>query len=194
MKFNVESLAYIMVILVVGCGPSGPTYEERMQLREKARQEKISQSNVELDAFAQEYNAVSKDVFGYKTSIGSNFTAAYQRELEGKVVAFRGAILDVQRTSSGVYEAIFGDRYISSTTIHLSLSPETANDILSSARKYETEILVAARIERIARHQVNARMCNEPDCNTISIDVDSFFQNYQIWGQMIGLRLIEPGT
>ena len=194
MKFNVKFLACIVVILTVGCGPSGPNYEERNQLREEARQESVLEANAELDAFAQRYEAVSISFSGYDTSLGSNFTAANQQELEGKVVAFRSTILDVQRTSSGVYEAIFGSRFFSSTTIHLTLSPEVANDILSSGKKYENEILVAARIERIARHQLSARVCDEPDCNTISIGVESFFPSYQIWGQMVGLRPEEPGT
>ena len=194
MKFNAKSFACILVILTVGCGPSGPTYEERQQIQEQERQERISQADAELDAFAQRHNAVSIDFFGYNNSLQGKFTVASQQELEGKVVGFRGTLLDVRRSSSGVYEAVFGSRYFSSTTLHLTLSSEAANDILGSANKFENEVLVVARIERVARHQVNAQVCGEPDCNTISINVDSFFRSFQIWGQMIDLYIEEPGA
>lgn len=195
MKFDAKVFGYFLLVLAIGCGPAGPTYEERQRLQDEERQERISQANAKLDAFAQDYDAVPMDFGGYTSSLGSDFTAISQRELEGKVVAFKGALLDVQRNSSGVYEAVFGERYLSSTTIHLSISLDEASDILSRPKEqYENEMMVAARIERIARHQLGARVCGEPDCNTVSIDVNSFSPSYQIWGQMLGLRLEEPGT
>ena len=181
MKTNVGSLAFAVAILTVGCGPSGPTNEERAQVREQERQEIISQANVKLDAVAQRHNAVP-------------VTATIQQELEGTVVVFRGYLLDVRRSSSGDYEAIFGKMFSSSTTVHLSLPSDVAGEILSSADKFESEVLVVARIERVARHQLSARVCSEPDCDTVNIKVGSFFPSYQIWGQMIDLTNDEPET
>ena len=194
MKTNVGSLAFAVAILTVGCGPSGPTNEERAQVREQERQEIISQANVKLDAVAQRHNAVPVEFFGYGSPLQGKLTATIQQELEGTVVVFRGYLLDVRRSSSGDYEAIFGKMFSSSTTVHLSLPSDVAGEILSSADKFENKVLVVARIERVARHQLSARVCSEPDCDTVNIKVGSFFPSYQIWGQMIDLTNDEPET
>lgn len=179
--------ALFSLLLFSACGPSGPSYEERRAVEEDERRARIQQLQAELGRFAQRNGAKSADLVGLiKPEV--RFTASLQQEVEGQVVAFRATLLDVQRNPDGGYEGVFGDKFFGATVIRLSISPEMASEIMKNPDDFTAEVLVAARIDRVSRNLLTAQACSEPDCSTVSIEIDSLFRNYQANGQLIELE------
>ena len=187
MKLEYAVIGLITASLLSACGPSRPSYEERTALREEERQERIQQRQAELDRFAQEHNAISKDLLRlYATK--TKYTASLQREIEGQVIAFKATLLDIQRSPDGFYEAVFGSEYFGATIIRLAISENMANRFLGSSEQLEEEVLVAARIDRITRNLLTAQACSEPECDTVSVRSSSFFVSYQATGSLIDIQ------
>lgn len=187
MKTNRILLGLFTLLLLSACGPSGPSYEERKALNEDKKRERIQQLQSELDQFARKNSAKSVDLVSL---VGTDyaFTALLQQEVEGEVVAFRATLLDVQRNPDGDYEAIFGDKFFGTTLIRLSTSAKIANEMLKNPGDFTEAAFVAARIDRISRNLLTAQVCSESDCNTVSIEVDSFFKSYLANGHLIDLE------
>jgi len=183
---RITFIGIFIVSLLSACGPSPPSNEERRSQDHLKRQEAIQQARMELDQFAQANDAKSVDFVGTFEQ-EDRFTASLQQKVEGQVVAFRATLLDVQRTPNGDYDAVFGYEFFSATIIRLSISSELAGEMMRSPDKFAGEALVAARIDRISRNLLKAQACSEPDCSTVSIEVDWMFRNYQASGRLIEL-------
>ena len=94
-----EVLLFSLSLAIASCGPS---FEEQQQTREAERLQRITASEQALATFAESHSATPVEIWSDSFGLRSSFTAQLQNELEGSVVAFRGSLLDIVRTSTDV--------------------------------------------------------------------------------------------
>ena len=171
-------LLFSLSLAIASCGPS---FEEQQQTREAERLQRITASEQALATFAESHSAtpveIWSDPFGDPLGLRRSFTAQLQDELEGSVVAFRGSLLDIVRTSTGVgddYEVTFGDLFFGGTLVTLSTSERDAAKLLALTPEESRTlpILAVARIDRVAPMILRIEPCREPDCGEVGLRVN----------------------
>ena len=189
-------LSFSLSLAIASCGPS---LEEQQQTREAERLQRIAASEQALATFAESHGAtpveIWSDPFGDPLGLRRSFTAQLQDELEGSVVAFRGSLLDIVRTSTGVggdYEVAFGDPFFGfggGTLVTLSTSELDAAKLLALSPEDHQTLLVAARIDRVAPMIMRIEPCGEPDCGEVDLEVNRFDDSHRISGRAIAMQL-----
>ena len=181
-------LLFSLSLVIASCGPS---FEEQQQTREAERLQRVAASEQALATFAESHSAtpveIGFDTFGPRRS----FTAQLQDELEGSVVAFRGSLLDIVRTSdaAGDYEVTFGAPFFGGTLVTLSTSERDAAKLLALSPEEPLTLLVAARTDRVAPMILRIEPCREPDCGEVGLEVNRFDDSHRISGRAIAMQL-----
>jgi len=191
LRLSVAPVVLGLFPFLMACGGASPgsSFEEQQQTRE-AEQPASEQA---LATFAESHGATPIEVgfLGFERS----FTAQLQDELEGSVVAFRGSLVDIVRTSTGTggdYEVIFtlSASLFGRTLVTLSTSEQDAAPLLTLSPGFT--FLVAARIDRVAPMTLELESCGEPDCNQVGLQVNTFFASYHISGRAIAMQQGQP--
>ena len=125
--------AVLLCSLSLTAASCGPSFEERQQTREA---ERLASSEQALATFAESHGATPVEIWSDSFGLRRSFTVQLQDELEGSVIAFRGSLLDIVRTSpdaGGDYEVAFGDPFFGfgGTLVTLSTSERDAAKLLA---------------------------------------------------------------
>ncbi len=128
--------AVLLCSLSLAIASCGPSFEEQQQTREA---ERLASSEQALVTFAESHGATPVEIWSDSFGLRRSFTAQLQDELEGSVVAFRGSLLDIVRTSTGAggdYEVAFGDPFFGfgGTLFTLSTSERDAAKLRPHSR------------------------------------------------------------
>ncbi len=177
----------IVILSFSGCADSGQSAEEKKQLRENENKVRLEQSKKALNDFATKFSALPIEPFGYRSSFAGKYTVYLQEKYEGKVVVFRGTLLDVVKNQDGKYIAVFGSYYLTPTTITLAVTSKLLKKIIKT-NGGKAKFLVAARINKIVPTYLEARVCEEQDCNNVSIRVNSFGKSFQMYGALVDIE------
>ena len=161
----------IMVGVVVFLGLStgcGLSYEEQERVREAERRQGQAAQDKELADFAERYYATPVQLFPDWSGLGEElprtFTAQLQEKIEGSVVAFRGELIDVVRTSENNYQLVFGSRILGLVVATLDFDRQGAVQVMDDPPDLFSELLVAARIDKVEPILLQLRPCSAPGC------------------------------
>jgi len=173
-------------VILTSCGPSA---EEQAQTREAERLRLVAESEQALATFARQHGAMPVALLGSDLE-KREFTAQFQRKLEGSVVAFRGSLLDVVRTAtSGTYAAIFGDEFLGGTLVTLNVEEEEVTKLLAISLEDPPAFLVAARIDSVAPMVLTLEPCRDSDCVEVGLEVRRYDTAHRITGRAIAMQL-----
>ena len=152
-----------------GCGMS---YEEREQAREAEHRQFKAAQEQKLAAFAERHHATPVQLFPNILEIleglgeelpPRTFTAQLQERMEGSVVAFRGELIDVVRTSGDNYQLVLGSREHGVAT--LNFDKQGAAKLMDDPPGLFSKLLVAARIDKVESIILELKPCSDPDCD-----------------------------
>jgi hypothetical protein len=187
------------VALLAACGPNAAERAEKQDQRQATRdQERADAQNV-LAAFAAKHGADPLDL----SDLSKMLTASAQEKLEGKVWAFRAAILDVSRTAPDAYALHLVDSPLSPLTrtwLTLQMTGLIAKPLLAigdpGAESTFTRpgLLVAARISDMRPITVRIEPCmfgsvEQRDCEQVYLSTwMSLGRPRQIFGEVVALE------
>ncbi len=145
--------ALLVATVLVACADSTQK-QEAAERRARAAQDAVADQQQLLQEFAITNAAEPLNL----EDVAKDFSASAQDKLEGRQWAFRAVVLDVSREGNGSYTLHLGNSslgFLTHTWLALSLPPALASTFLSptgpkaTSRSEATEILVAARLQRV---------------------------------------------
>ena len=173
-------MAAVVVLLGTGCNES---YEERQARETEQRRQFKAAQDQELADFAERHQATPVQLLPDWAELGEElprtFTAQLQEKIEGSVVAFRGELVDVVRTSGDNYQLVFGNQLLGLVVATLNFDRQGAAKLMDDPPDHPfTDLLVAARIDTVEPIIFKLSPCSDPGCGDkikLGINPSRFF-------------------
>ena len=159
---------------IAGCG--GTSFGEREEALQAERKQLMASQEQELAEFAERHNAIMVEPKFFPDMFEDleeeefptrNFTAQLQERIEGSVIAFRGYLIEVVRTSGNNYQLVFGEPFRGpgkDVVVTLSFNRRDAAKLIEDSPNIFEKLLVAARIDRVEPIILEVRSCSVPLC------------------------------